>query len=246
MRTDSNNSSHFAPHQNYAEARKFFIPRSQCRRFLIQFTSMTLLGWVVGGIASLALENALNSLDLPVLKTLSTYLGNIVFAIIFAADQALVLRPYLSIWQWMLATSAGWLIANGVAAAWAKYILITASSLNITSSPESIVILGFLSTIAYVMSGTLLGVCQWLVLRRYAAGAWWWNFIPAISFLFISLLIWLLSLLQDFLPVANQTSILYWSGQVFTAVILGVIPAISLCTLKKNYTSKLKSLVHLR
>jgi hypothetical protein len=243
MRTDSNNSAHFAPNENYAEARKFFIPRSQCRRFLIQFTSMTLLGWVVGGIASLALENALNQLDFPVLKTWSSYLSNILFAVIFGIDQALVLRPYISIWQWMLATSAGWLIANGVSAAWAKYIFLIASSLNVTSSPESIVIIGLLSTIAYIMSGIFLGVCQWLVLRKYAADAWWWHFIPAISFLFISLLIWLLSLLQDFLPFANQTPILYWSGQIFTAVILGFIPGISLCTLKKklHFKSKISS-----
>ncbi|AFY34861.1 hypothetical protein [Calothrix sp. PCC 7507] len=234
MQTDSNSSSHLDFHQNYPLAGKFFIPRSQRQRFFIQFTFMTFVGWVVGGIASLALEKTLNSWNLPVGNTFISYLSSIVFAVIFAADQALVLRLYLSGWLWILATSVGWLIANGVATAWIKYFVVVAASLNVTSSPDAIVILGFLSTISYILSGIWLGLCQWLVLRRYTAGAWWWNFIPAASFFFISLLIWLLSLLQDFLPLAYRSTILSWSGQGFTAVILGVIPAISLCTLKKK------------
>jgi hypothetical protein len=199
---------------------------------------MTLLGWVVGGVVSLAVESTLNGLASPIWQTLSSYLASIAFAVVFAADQALVLRPYLSGWLWMLATGVGWLIANGVATSWSNYILSIAASLDATSSSEAVFILGFLSTISYVISGIWLGLCQWLVLRKHTTGAWWWNFLPAISFFFISLLIWLLTLLQDFLPVAHRTSILYWSGQGFTAVILGVIPAIALCTLKKKLHHK--------
>ncbi|WP_017654129.1 hypothetical protein [Fortiea contorta] len=246
MHSNSHHPAHSAIDQNYSEDRKFFIPRSQCRRLLIQFTLMTLLGWVVGGVASLGLENALTYLDLSFGKSLNSFLCNVVFAVIFAADQALVLRPYLSTRRWILATAAGWLIANGVSTAWIKYILAIASSLHVTSSPEVIVILGFLSTVSYILSGIFLGFCQWLVLRKYTTGTWWWNFIPVISFFFISLLIWLLSLLQDFLPVANRTSILYWSEQCLTPVILGVVPAISLCTLKKNYLPKLKFFNHFK
>ncbi len=234
MKTDSNNSSRLDFHQHYPLAGKFLIPCSQRRRFFIQFTFMTLMGWIVGGIASLALEKTLNSWNLPIENTLISYLGSIVFALIFAADQALVLRSYLSGWLWMLATSVGWLIANGVATAWIKYFVFVGASLNVNSSPDAIVILGFLSTSSYVLSGIWLGFFQWLVLRKYTAGAWWWNFIPAASFFFISLLIWLLSFLKDVLPIAYQSVILSWLGQGLTAITLGVIPAISLCTLKKK------------
>lgn len=238
MQTNPNHSSSVELPHDYLPPDKFFIPRSQRQRFFYSFTCMTLLGWVVGGIVSLAVENALNSLALPLWQSLSSYLASIAFALVFGADQALVLRPYLSGWLWMLATGAGWLIANGVAISWSGYMSSIAASLNATSSPELVVILGFLSTISYVISGIWLGLCQWLVLRKHTTGAWWWNFVPAIAFFFISLLIWVLSLLQDFIPAAHRTSILYWSGQGFTAVILGVIPAIALCTLRKKYTTK--------
>ena len=48
----------------------------------------------------------------------------------------------------------------------------------------------------------------------------------------ISLFIWFVSLLQEFIPEVNRTQILYLSGQGFTAVILGVIPAVALCNCK--------------
>jgi hypothetical protein len=238
MQTNSDHSASVAVPHNYLQPEKFFIPRSQRQRFFYRFTLMTLLGWVVGGIVSLAVEDTLNRLDSPVWHILSGYLASIAFAVVFGADQALVLRPYLSGWLWMWATSVGWLIANGVAISWSNYILAIANSLDVAASPELIVILGFLSTISYVISGIWLGLCQWLVLRKHTTDAWWWNFLPAIAFFFISLLIWLLSLLQDFFPTDHRTSILYWSGQGFTAVILGVIPAIALCTLKKKSTTK--------
>ncbi|BAY07443.1 hypothetical protein NIES2098_05590 [Calothrix sp. NIES-2098] len=205
---------------------------------------MTCLGWVVGGLVSIALENLLASLspgffpDSQMWNSFASYLSSIVFAVIFAADQALVVRPYLPARWWLLATSVGWLIANSVSTAWINYISSIAASFNETLSPEAMVILGGLSTISYIISGIWLGLCQWLVLRRYTVNAWWWNFLPAICFFFISTLIWLLSLLQNFIPEANRTSILYWNGQGFTAFILGFIPAIGLCALKKKQHPK--------
>ncbi|MFH7027003.1 MAG: hypothetical protein ACHBN1_16735 [Heteroscytonema crispum UTEX LB 1556] len=223
MQSDSNSSSDFAPNQDDPKARKLLIPPSVRRKFFLQFTFMTLVGWVVGGIASRAGD-----------YILLTYFSNIVFAVIFSADQALVLRRYVSPWLWMLATSFGWLISDRVKEAWINYIQTIAASLNRTLSFEEIFILSVLSTLAYILSGIWLGLFQWMVLRRYVAGAWWWNFLPSISFFFISILVGLLSFGQNFIPEVNRTQILYWSGQGLTALILGVVPAIGLCTLKMN------------
>jgi hypothetical protein len=231
MQADSHGSSHVASTQNAAKLRKFLIPRSQTKRFLLRFTIMTCLGWVVGGLASIALENFLNSFS-PTFVPNPQFWGSLLFAIIFAADQALVLRHYIPAWWWLLATSIGWLVAHSVSTAWINYI----SSLAISS--EAVISWGGLSTIAYIVSGIWLGLCQWLVLRRYTANAWWWNFLPSICFFFISTLIWLLYLLQNFIPEANRTSILYWNGQGFTAFILGFIPAIGLCALKRKQQHK--------
>ena len=218
------------------------IPRSQRQSFFIQFLILTLLGWVVGGIASIALEKTIVETIPPSIfqqhltwyslaKSFST---NLIFALIFGADQAIVLRGYLSGWLWLLATCFGWLIANSVSTGWISYVNAIAASSNLTLSANQTVILGILSTFLYIFSGIWLGFCQFLVLRRYTTNAWWWNFLPSVSFFFISILIWLLSLVQDFIPEANRTQILYLSGQGFTAVILGVVPAIGLCRLKKS------------
>jgi hypothetical protein len=236
MQTDSNSPDGVASDNNEPNPGKFLIPRSQRQRFFIQFTLMTLIGWVVGGVVSIALEKiVLQSLSSSVPTQPQTWsilvrsLSNVIFAIIFAADQSLVLYRYLPGWQWLFATSVGWLIANGVSTAWINYISTIASS-----SPEDTFIFGFLSAIAYIISGIWLGICQWLVLRRYTAGIWWWNFLPSISFFWITILVWLLFLVQNLIPETNRNFILYWSGQGFTAIILGIIPAIGLCTLKRN------------
>ncbi|MEH2421875.1 MAG: hypothetical protein V7K48_13425 [Nostoc sp.] len=240
MQTDSNSPDRVASANNKPNPGKLLIPRSQRQRFFIQFTLMTLIGWVVGGVASIALEKIiLQSLSSSVVIQSQTWsilvrsLSNVVFAVIFAADQALVLYRYLPGLQWLFATSVGWLIANGVSTAWINYISTIASS-----SPEDTLILGFLSAIAYIISGIWLGICQWLVLRRYTTGIWWWNFLPSISFFLITILVWLLFIVQNLIPEANRNFILYWSGQGFTAVILGAIPAIGLCTLKRNLYRK--------
>ncbi|MFS0516199.1 hypothetical protein ACEYW6_16010 [Nostoc sp. UIC 10607] len=240
MQTDSNSPDHVASANNEPNPGKFLIPRSQRQRFFIQFTLMTLIGWVVGGVASIALEKIILQSLLSVAIQPQTWsilvrsLSNVVFAVIFAADQSLVLYRYLPGWQWLFATSVGWLIANGVSTAWINHISTIASSLNETLSPEQTFIFGFLSAIAYIISGIWLGLCQWLVLRRYTTGIWWWNFLPSISFLLISILVWLLFIVQNLIPDTYRTFILYWSGQGLTAVILGAIPAIGLCVLKRN------------
>ncbi|MCC5615911.1 hypothetical protein LC605_12685 [Nostoc sp. CHAB 5836] len=240
MQTDSNTPDHVASANNEPNPGKFLIPRSQRQRFFVQFTLMTLIGWVVGGVASIALEKIiLQSLSASVAmqpqtwNTLVRSLSNVVFAVIFAADQSLVLYRYLPGWQWLFATSIGWLIANSVSTAWINYISIIASSF-----PEDTLILGILSAIAYIISGIWLGICQWLVLKRYTADIWWWNFLPSISFFLITILVWLLFLIQNLIPETYRTPILYWSGQGLTAVILGAIPAIGLCTLKRNLHPK--------
>lgn len=247
MQTNNTNSD-VTSIPSHQEQQRLLIPRSHRRRFFLQFTILTLLGWVVGGIASIALEKILVEtvppsvlLQHPTWYTFGRSLSSgLIFAFIFGADQAIALRRYLSGWLWLLATSFGWLIANSVSTAWIRNLSAIAASSTLTLSSNEPLILSLLSTFLYIFSGIWLGFCQFLVLRRYTVGAWWWTFLPSISFFFISILIYLLSLVQDFIPEANRTQILYLSGQGFTAVILGVIPAIGLCRLKRaiNHTKK--------
>jgi len=215
----------------------FLIARSRRRWFLLQFTLLTLLGWVLGGIASILLERNLQGI-LPlafasqpqIWSYLTTNLSTGLFAIIFALLQGLLIGRYLSFWWWTIATSMGWLIFLNVAQAWKNYIL----SPTVLQSLPAHQVLGFsiLSTIAYNVAAIWLGLLQWLVIRQRVIGAWWWIFLPSGIFFTISIFVWLLSLLPEFIPEINRTQILYLSGQGFTAVMLGVIPAIALCNCK--------------
>ncbi|MFB2816601.1 hypothetical protein [Umezakia ovalisporum] len=232
MQPKSNSPSDIRANPNSG---KFLIPPSQRRKFFLQFTLMTILGWVVGGITTMGLENSTLGNLLPVDSFHRVkILGNIVFAVVFAADQALVLHRYISGLLWMLATSTGWLVVNSVGIPRVKHISSVVISFHQGESPDLAFMGGLLSTVLYILAVIWLGLCQWLVLRRYAKQLWWWNFLPFLSFTFISIFLCFLSLVKDLIPEVSRTPILYWSEQGFTAIILAIVPAIGLCTLKTN------------
>lgn len=228
---------------------ELLIPRKRRRRFFLTFTLMTIIGWVVGGIASIAIEKAINEQLIPTSTPQvqqfwfmwGTYVSLTIFAVIFAADQAIAIRRYISGWWWLLATSFGWLASIKVSSAWISYITSFGASLNRELLPEETLILGIASTSAYILSGIWISFCQWVVLRRYTIDAWWWNLINSFAFLLISFLVWLLSLVQDFIPPVYQAQVLYLSEQGLTALVLGAIPAIGLCRLKTHPRPNLES-----
>jgi predicted lysophospholipase L1 biosynthesis ABC-type transport system permease subunit len=227
--------------KNHPKESMLLISPSVRRKFIIQFIFITVLGWVVGGIVSTLLENSMvqvlpNSIfpNEQTKNLLAQSVNSTAFAVIFAAFQALVLWRYVSGWLWMLATSIGWLLANSVSAAWINYILAIATSTNQNLSPRAILFWGFVSTFAYILSGIWLGICQWLVLRMYSNNSGQWIFVPSIAFLCISLFLLLLSRISNLIPSTYQEIILYWSQQLFTAIILGIVPALSLCKLKNK------------
>ncbi|AKG21740.1 hypothetical protein [Calothrix sp. 336/3] len=235
MHSDSNTGKQTI--SQAAQVTKLLIPRSQRQAFFWQFTLMTIMGWVVGGIASIGLEKTLlekipESLfqEQPLFSLAFRIAATIIFAVIFATDQALVLRQYISPWLWIIATCIGSLLFTQIAEAWKNYIIFVATSSNPLA--EDIIVYGILSTFAYNFSAIWLGFCQWLVLRRYVTGAWWWNFIMFIAYSLISIVIVGLSMLQGFIPATHRHDITYLITQGVTALILGVIPAFSFCTLK--------------
>ncbi|MEA5572791.1 hypothetical protein [Calothrix sp. UHCC 0171] len=217
----------------------FIIPRSQRRQFFLTFTFMTLVGWVVGGIVSIAVEKGITEQLMPKLTPgvqeiwydWGTYASLSIFALIFAGDQAIVMRRYISGWWWLFATSFGWLVSTKVSDTWISYIWTFAESLNRELSLQETIILGVASTSAYIFSGIWIGFCQWLILRRYTKKSWWWTFLNSCAFLLISFLLWLLSLTQTSIPEVYRDQVSYLSEQGTTALILGIIPAIALCRL---------------
>ncbi|MEM7555173.1 MAG: hypothetical protein AAF378_13930 [Cyanobacteria bacterium P01_A01_bin.84] len=244
MHTESNYSP-LPPSSRISQSQKYVIVRSQRRIFFLKFLLMTLVGWIVGGIASLALEKTFLQL-LPGLAPeyqenwliWSKYISTGIFALIFGADQGLVVCKYISGWWWMLATTVGWLISNHVSTTWIEYIETIAASLEKTLSPTDTFMFAMISTVAYILSGIWLGLCQWLVLRNYAHNPWRWIFLPSFSFLCISVSLIILAQLQDFLPILGQGRFQYFGEQILTALMLGVIPSIALCTFRVKSNSR--------
>lgn len=228
---------------NVKQRNYLLIPRSERRGFFLLFTFMTMLGWIGGGIASLALEKILRE-NIPAYFAqnellwyrIAKLIASSLFALIFAADQSIPLSKYISGWSWMFATAIGWLVADTVSTAWIAYISSIAVSTS-QISPQAIILLSILPTAAYIFSGLWLGLLQWLVLRRYVKAASWWNFVPSISYFFISISIFLISLVQNFIPVIHRDVTLYLVTQGLTALILAVIPAIGFCRLQKAVNS---------
>ena len=229
-----------SPPSNVREKKLLLIPRSERQGFFLLFTFMTALGWIGGGIASLALEKILRE-NIPayfvqnellwfrIAKLIATSL----FALIFAADQSIPLSKYISGWSWMFATAIGWLVGNTVSTAWIAYISAMAPSTN-QISPQAAIFFQILPTAAYIFSGLWLGLLQWLVLRKHVKGGWWWNFVPSISYFFISISILLISLFQNFIPAIHRDMTLFLLTQGLTALILAVIPAIAFSRLRKT------------
>ena len=224
---------------NIRKTRKFLISRQKRRIFFFRFILMTVLGWIVGGIASLALKRffvdllpAVINFPHPVLSVWGEYVSNLLFALIFGADQALVVRQYVSGRRWMITTTLGWLVATNVSALWVQHIYLQAVSLERVLSSQEIFLYGFLSTLAYIISGLWLGFFQWLVLRRYAVNAWKWVFVPAISFFLISFSMLFLAQAREVIPLLKQNVISYFSEQILTALMLGIVPGIMFCTLR--------------
>lgn len=247
MQTESNHPDDVAV--SSADSKKqsqIMIVRFSRRNFFFIFTLMTIVGWVVGGIASIAVEKVITQQLIPkatpfvqgLWRLSGSYVSITIFALIFAADQALAVRQYVSGWLWFLATSFGWLTANKVSDAWIAYIQSFAISLNRDLSPTETIMYTLLSTSAFIFSGIWVSFFQWIVLRRYTTGAWWWNFIISFSFLLISFLVWLLSLVQNYIPEVYRAQVLYLSQQGLTAAILGIIPAIGWCRLKAKLGSR--------
>jgi hypothetical protein len=228
---------------NVKQKNFLLIPRSERREFFLLFTFMTMLGWIGGGIASVALEKILRE-NIPAYffqneilwYRIVKLIANSLFALIFAADQSIPLNKYISGWSWMFATAIGWLVGNTVSTAWIAYISSMAASTN-QISPQAAIVFGILPTAAYIFSGLWLGLLQWLVLRKQVKGGWWWIFVPSISYFFISISILLISFIQNLIPAVHRPVTLFLLTQGFTALILAVIPAIAFCRLRKTANS---------
>lgn len=248
MQAEPNKSSQVSAN-TFEDAKKipslFLIHPSDRRQFFGGFVLMTIIGWVVGGTMTMVLVQIVNQRLIPNANLTMQwiwhyswfYASTALFALIFAIDQALVMRKHVSGWLWLLATFLGWLFSQSISHSWITYIQTVVLSLDRDLVTVERVVFTSLSTIAANVAWVWLGFSQWVVLRKYTKNSWWWIFLHTLSFFVISFLVWLLSLGHDFIPEAYRENVLFVSEQIISAAALAIISAIAACRLKSNRSS---------
>ncbi|MDF5733715.1 MAG: hypothetical protein PUP92_38530, partial [Rhizonema sp. PD38] len=84
MQTDSNSPYDRGATKSVPRQQSFLIPRTLRQRFFIQFTLMTIIGWIVGGIISMLIERTIMEILPPAFLqqqmsyTLGKYLSSVV------------------------------------------------------------------------------------------------------------------------------------------------------------------------
>ena len=176
-------------------------------QFILLFTLLTFLGGVVAARVTLRLLPGLDTSGSAGLVQVN-WLGLILTGIAIGFAQGFLLRRDLPSWQWVVATSLGWLVSSALALSW------------LASSG------GFFSSLAFVW----LGFAQWWVLRQVAKPAWFWILLPCIA----SLVSFLLSPLFDAATGAVGELGTFLLLTINQFAVLGVVEGIGLCTLHQK------------
>ncbi|HEY9805220.1 MAG TPA: hypothetical protein V6D04_01520 [Candidatus Obscuribacterales bacterium] len=180
-------------------------------QFILGFTLLTFLGGLVAARITLKLLPELGTSGSGGLAQVENWVGLILTGAAIGLAQGFMLRRYVSSWQWIVATSVGWLVSGAVA-------------LSLLESLGE-----FVSILAFVW----LGFAQWLVLRQVAKPAWFWILLPSVASLGSFVLSPLFNALAG--TVGELGTFLLLAINQFA--VLGAVEGIGLCTLRQKGTS---------
>jgi hypothetical protein len=116
------------------------------------------------------------------------------------------------IWGLSMGTAQGIILRPYISSK--SWILATTLGWAITMSLS-----GF-SLVTFLLAPLVLGVAQWFVVRRYTNYSWLWILIPAISVAPVS--------------IVNEFHLASLGNTILTGIIVGLVPAVSLCLLPKK------------
>ena len=116
-------------------------------------------------VVNAALGKTLGQSAVATTMAVLSFLSGILIAILVGMLQWLVLRRYVR-WakQWWIATSVGWIVGSFIAS-YAAFPILAAHPLTVSLTIDAVTLT--------VMMG-VVGVFQWLVLRRHVRRAGWW------------------------------------------------------------------------
>jgi hypothetical protein len=118
--------------------------------------------WSLATALAIALSTALAGNNNSFFNTLP-FLVLLLDLLLVALPQALLLRQYVPGWAW-------WILATVVGGA----IALVAGGFALFGIPGGGIVYG-------IVGGSILGLAQWIVLRRYSAKAYWWILGSAIA-----------------------------------------------------------------
>ncbi|NES96406.1 MAG: hypothetical protein F6K32_14465 [Desertifilum sp. SIO1I2] len=135
------------------------VPENRRRAFFWQFTLLTTLAWMIGGLLAAFIQYNFPIISFnPIFRE---FFYSLIRGSLIGTAQWFVLRRYRLKTLWIFNTAGGFLISSLVALAWRP------------------VIGGLFGAIAYIW----LGLAQWLILRKRVRNAWQWIFVPPLALL---------------------------------------------------------------
>lgn len=232
-----------------SSVRQLLIPLSKRLKFVVFFTLITGLGYLVGASISRSLTHQFDPIafhhnkiywafvSLQRNEVSGSFINGAIQGAIIGIGQWVLLRRYLPSWLWIVATSIG----HG----FSLFMLILCNIwfLSVFPQPEKstafFIILNFFLAIIKIFCFVLLGLAQLLVIRQEVKCPWWWTFVPVMGNL-VGILVSLIFLLPFIFTPQGYSSI--WFTVLVQPLIVPVIlggtmgatEAISLSTLSKK------------
>jgi hypothetical protein len=244
--------------QNTPSRPPLLIPRSGRRRFLIRFIGLTILGFAIGGVSTVIVNlaadrllfNGMSQPGSPGSIAKEVFVGLLLGATLGTAQWFELRRHLKSSYLWILANSLGYVATSN-----ALFLIL----LSQTSSPfleqlssyvfgllpismgqnpaDFIPLIGLAFLLMASWSGVVIGMPQWLVLRKSLQPVWWWVLAMIVPGAIASSF-WVMTLVTaQFVPSANLFEVLTYLAIASFAVqstAYGVVQGVSLCACRQK------------
>jgi hypothetical protein len=243
--------------QNIPSRPPLLIPRSGRRRFLISFVGLTIMGFVIGGVLTIVVNVAadrflFNGATQPVSPgsiVKEVFVGLLLGATLGTAQWSELRRHLKSSYLWILANSLGYVATSNAL----FLILLSQTSspflgqlssyvfgllpISMGQSPAAFIpLIGLAFLLIASWSGVVIGMPQWLVLRKSLQSVWWWILAMIVPGAIASSF-WVMTIVAArFMPSANFEALKYLAIASFAvhSTVYGVVQGVSLCACRQK------------
>ncbi|WP_143289222.1 hypothetical protein [Brunnivagina elsteri] len=195
---------------------------------------MTSLAILIGTIIGTILVKFISPSDLGRLDAFSLILLGLIQGVAIGISlgifQWLGIKSYIPSIYWILATSFGYILANVLPNIWSNFAIYKLGANQIEIAIQSTLI----TPICYI----IFGIIQSRALSKYVKKSWKWIAVPSICWL--SLAIWFAPLNILFARILTPSEYgkfavaIAFLRFISSALVLGIVPSVALCLLRKK------------